>query len=157
MHYRKTCCTQVWKESGNVSKSPPKLDMSCTYKKVLNMYKIMHTSNLIKGIHCMKIYCTQIWCSLLTHVNIIMSWFWKGGHFRNGSDKAMCLVKLGFITSCVNASMNHFDRSTTCGSLWETNKWRGWESTQFFLRKRLLFCFVQTLQPEGWICQVFIG
>ena len=79
-----------------------------------------HINNLMTVIHYMMIYCTQIWCSLLTHVNVIMSWFWKGRHFRNTSDEAMCPVKLGFISSCWNASMNHFDRSTLVYHSWLT-------------------------------------
>ena len=64
---------------------------------------------------------------LLTHVNVIMSWFWKGRHFRNASDKAMCPVKLGFITSCCKQVKCIW--YITHGSLWKTNKWKGWEST----------------------------
>ena len=80
--------------------------------------KLNTSTNLMKAIHYMKIYCTQIWCSLLPHVNIIMSWFWKGRHFRNASEKAICLVKLGFISSKWNASMNHFDRSALVYCSW---------------------------------------
>ena len=59
---------------------------SCTIHKKI---KVNTSTNLMKAIHCMKVYCTQIWCSLLTH--------------------------------------------------------------GLSLRRKLPFCFVQTLQPEGWI------
>ena len=40
-------------------------------------------------------------------------------------------------------------------SLWETMKKMGIYNQ--FAKIRLLFCFVQRLQPEGWISQVFTG
>ena len=54
-------------------------NMSFTCKSIntSHLMKVNTSTNLIKGIHYIKIYCTQIWCSLLTHVTIIMSWFWK--------------------------------------------------------------------------------
>ena len=77
------------------------VSFTCKSINTSHLMKVNTSTNLMKGIHCMKIYCTQIWCSLLTHVTIIMSWsVWKGRHFRNVSDKAICLVKLGFISSC---------------------------------------------------------
>ena len=132
---------------------------SCTIHKKI---KVNTSTNLMKP---MKIYCTQIWRPLLTHVTIIMSWIWKGRHFRNTSDKAMCPVKLGFISSCCKQVkciyapfwQIHSGISLMAHYMEDKQMKRMRVYNDSFLRRKLLFCFVQTLQPEGWISLLFTG
>ena len=96
----------------------------------------------------------------------------EGRHFRNASDKAMCLVKTRVHIKLLQAGeMQLWTILTdplwyiTCGSLWETNKWRGWESTWqsffFFFRKKATVLLCTDFAAQGldfpaihWVVQL---